>query len=100
MSLLLVRVKPTREVYKPEIVFDGARSRSYAIPTEKFNEETGDTIRHTFFEIDKRDIDAALMDLTKNHPGCEVEVLEVIKSAVRPAGDIVIKNVTKDGVLP
>lgn len=100
MSMILVRVKPVHEPYKPEIVFDGARSHSYAIPTEKFNEEIGITIRHTLFEVDKRDIDAALRDLTQNHPGCEVEVLEVIKSAVRPAGDIVIKNVTKDGVLP
>lgn len=100
MSMVFVRVKPTREPYKPEIVFDGARNHAYGIPTEKFNAETGTTIMHTFFEVDNRDIDAALRDLTQNHPGCEVEVLEVIKSAVRPAGDIVIKNVTKDGVLP
>ena len=53
-----------------------------------------------FFEVDEIDVEATVLVLTAQNPGKEVRVYDLIQVSERPAGDMVTKKVTKEGVLP
>ena len=53
-----------------------------------------------FFEVDETDLDAAVVVLTAMNPGKEVRVYDLVQVSERPAGPLVTKKVTKEGVLP
>jgi hypothetical protein len=101
---LLVRVAKTQEV---EVVFRNANIRvrhPMAIaPDPLANGPYGDGRDYTqceFFEIEEQDLDGFVSELTRQHPGKEVRVYTLSQVSERPAGDMVTKKVTKDGVLP
>lgn len=100
MARVLIRVKEAEGSFRQELVFDGARNISYAPAAKSFDADIHEGRQAHVFDVEERDVDAALRELTQLNPGREVEVLTVIKSAVRPPGELVIKNVTKEGVTP
>jgi hypothetical protein len=54
----------------------------------------------SFFSVDERHIDAFIRQLAKDNPGCPVEVYSLGAVGQCPAGDFVLKEVTKNGVFP
>lgn len=54
----------------------------------------------TAFRTTERDVEALVKQVTKDNAGKEVHVFKLVSVAIRPAGDIVTKEVTKDGILP
>lgn len=63
-------------------------------------EEGADIDDFQFFEVDDKRVNAVVDALTAVFPGKDIQVYTMTESAVRPAGDIVRKKVTKEGVLP
>jgi hypothetical protein len=99
MSKVIIYVSAHENAHRPEVVFDGGRTHSRVLPVKGFSEDTA-YMEHELFEVDERDINVALEQLTRIHPSRDVGVYRLEKLAVRPPSDIVIRNVTKDGVLP
>jgi hypothetical protein len=48
----------------------------------------------------EKDVDAVIAKITAAHVGAEVKAFKIFKTGQRAAGPIVIREVTKDGVLP
>lgn len=96
----LVRIDKFSDQYHPGVVFGGARRESFGVPTEKCNADDTNPSHFQFYEVAETDLDAAIHDLTKRHPGVEVVVYAPVKCGVRPAGELVSKNISKNGVLP
>lgn len=53
-----------------------------------------------FWEVDETEVESLVRDLTRLNPGVPVRVYKLTSESVRPAGDMVTKQVTADGVLP
>ena len=53
-----------------------------------------------FFEVEDRDVDMVVDNLTKIFPGREIRCYVLESEAIRPAGELVRKKVTKEGILP
>lgn len=53
-----------------------------------------------FFSVPDKKVAAFVEYAAKQNPGCEVQVYTLEKVGQCPAGDYVMKDVTKDGVLP
>ena len=54
----------------------------------------------SFFLVHDKKVDAFVEYASKQNPGCEIQVYTMSKVGQCPAGDYVVKDVTKDGVLP
>ena len=52
------------------------------------------------FEVDDQHTDALLAELAEGNPGCEIRVYNLEKTGVCPAAALVMKQVSKDGILP
>lgn len=99
MARALLRVKRSESVE----FFGGDRMRYQPrmILTDKIDQDSQNYIKHgEFFEIEEVDIEAAIMSFARENPGCEVFVYLMTHSGVCPPGDLVMKTVSKDGVLP
>ena len=96
-----VLIRAVRNVeYFPEIVFRENRRTSFAVPTrERTNDDTSIN-EFDYYEVDAVDVDSALKELTQINPGVEFIAYAPMKSAIRPAGDMVTKNISDKGVLP
>lgn len=99
MSKVLILVKENANEWRPEVVFDGSRRAGHVVRTLPYNEERHPA-QHELFEIDEVDVDAALEHLTRNFPSRSVGVYRMEKEGIRPPAEMVLKNVTKDGVFP
>ncbi len=53
-----------------------------------------------FFEVNEADLPRIVAALARGNPGKDVHIYELTSVSVCPAGDLVVKKVTKDGVLP
>lgn len=93
------------------IYFDGHQhNQVYIIATDKVDEPDdslggpvgGPAVMREaeFFLIDEIDIKHCLEQLARYNPGCEVQVYGLEHTGICPAGPLVMKRVTADGVLP
>lgn len=100
MARVLVRVKKGRamEFYAG----DNFRHHAQVIltPRVETDSEVVFAKQGEFFEVEERDIEAALSYFTAEHPGADVTVYAATHQGVRPAGELVMKKITKDGILP
>ncbi len=48
----------------------------------------------------EKDVDAVIAKVATEFPGVEIKAFKLFKMGQRPAGPCVIREVTKDGVLP
>lgn len=99
---LLIRV--VRNAFQPEVnIVTDHRLRRFpsAIMTREMNVERTDfTHEGEFFLCNEEDLDPTVRALAEANPGREVQVYNLMQSAQCPAGEMVMKKVTKDGVLP
>lgn len=68
--------------------------------TRKLDADRGGLDRASFWECEDTETDALIRDLTRLNPGKEVRVYTMVSESVRPAGELVTKQVTADGILP
>ncbi len=54
----------------------------------------------TFFLVDDRDVARSLAQLAKKNPGYPVLVFGHEQEAICPAGEMITKQITKEGTLP
>ena len=97
MAKVLVYVSNNRD--KVELYVENLRRGAHGISTEHTDNESG-TKDFKFFEIDERDVDIAISTFTNQNAGQEVIIYRPFKSGIRPAGELVVKEISKDGVLP
>jgi hypothetical protein len=73
--------------------------RAYFIEPAKLDERP---IHRTaeFFEIEDIDLEATVKLFATSNPGMEVQVYQMTQESICPAGDMVTKQVTKEGILP
>jgi len=97
---VLIRVANGPEVFNPEVVFPNARRNATALTTKATNEDMTDLLHYNYYEVDLRDVDISLAELTTRNPGKEVIAYLPHKTAMRPPGELVIRSITENGVLP
>ena len=100
MTQVLVRIKR-----KSGVEFYGgdrfARHPRYFGSPRVDNHEDAEPIKQAeFFEVHERDLATAMRQFADQNPGCEVIAYAMTHSAITPPGEFVLKQVTKDGVLP
>lgn len=99
-----VLVRVVRNAFLPEVAIRGEhRIRRFpnAILTRELNTERSDfTTEGEFFLVEETEVDAVVRTLAEANPGHEVQTYTMTSSAQCPAGPMVLKKVTKDGVLP
>lgn len=100
LTKYLVRVDKLQDEYHPGVVFANARREAFGVPTIAQDSESTPSMDFHFYEVADVDIDVAISHLTSRHPGVEIVVYAPIKSGIRPAGELVSKSISKDGVLP
>jgi hypothetical protein len=76
------------------------RGSAYFIPTDKVGYEEDTNNPPKFWEINEEHVSNFINALTKRHPGVEVVAYRPYISGIRPAGEITLKEISKDGVLP
>jgi hypothetical protein len=102
----LIRV--VRGSYTPEFAPVNApgewrrRLPSVIIPQNDLNPDHGpDYVKQgEFFLVEEEDLPLSMRTFAEGNPGCEVQVYGLEASAQCPAAPMVVKTVTKDGVLP
>ena len=80
-----------------ETFMDGLRRNCSFIATEKVSIDSGSP---KLYEVEEKELEIAISNLTIWNPGVEVVAYRPYKSAIRPAGDLVMKEISKDGELP
>lgn len=90
--------------FRPEYFYDERRAPVTVVPVgssfEGRDYTTEDMSRHRLFEVHEENLNEFISWVTRQNPGCEVEVYHLKQSAIRPAGELVTRNVTENGVLP
>lgn len=76
----------------PQVVIQQARDLE--IDRSNFTKEG------EIFLVEPDDVEIAMRCFAEANPGCEVQVYNLEASAQCPAAPMVVKNVTKDGILP
>lgn len=100
MAKVLVRVQRSKNQWEIFLSRDFRHAAPNVIGTSKVEPEQDSTRTAEFFEVDERDAKVAVAEFAKVNPGCEVQVYAMTMAGVCPPGDLVLKEVTKDGVLP
>lgn len=101
MSKILIRVgslpheHPSREIF-----IEAADVVVYGIEHKEVDHENSELQDYIFFEVEERDVDFILEELTMNHPNKEIRAYREYRSGIRPAGDIIYKEVSEKGSLP
>jgi hypothetical protein len=71
-----------------------------AVEGIKLNDDIQYHKQGEFFEVNERHVDTFIAYAARENPGCAVEVYELKKVGQCPPGEYVLKEVTKDGILP
>lgn len=98
----LIRI--VRNHYTPEVSLvtdQRVRRWPWAILPKELSVERSDFAKEgEFFLVEEDDVELFLKLFAEANPGHEVQVYTLTQSAQCPAGPMVVKKVTKDGVLP
>lgn len=98
--LIHVKRKNAYEIGIAEARFRHAAPYAY-MPRELDLSNSNFVKEAEFFEIDESpDVDLLMRTLAEQNPGCEVRVFRLSAVSQCPAGPIVVKSVTADGILP
>jgi hypothetical protein len=102
MTRKLIRVArtPDQEVFFHDIDFPRGTRAVGLNPQHVLNPHELFHMQGEFFEIEEAGVETLLKYLATLHPGREVQVFELVQVAQCPAADMVIKQVSKDGILP
>lgn len=63
---------------------------------ERWQQYAAEIVEVLFVE----DVTLYVNDLAKKHPGCEIEVYNLERISQCPVGEVVTKQISKNGVLP
>jgi hypothetical protein len=80
-----------------EAYVEGVRRGCFYITTEKVDMNSGTP---KLYEVEEKDLNTIITQLTTFNPGVEVVAYKPCLSGIRPAGEMVIKEISKDGELP
>ena len=83
---------------RAETYLEGFDRHCSYIVTDKVGFDGEGTPR--FYELDEKFVDGALTLLTQWNPGMEVVVYKPYRSGIRPAGELSVKEISKEGILP
>jgi hypothetical protein len=89
---LIYRAHP--EAINPREVVDNDRDREWG------DGQLSALAECEFFFIEEEDTDTIVTELARVNPGKEIQVYDLSRVSVCPAGEMVTKKVTKEGVLP
>lgn len=98
--LQVVRGRPDRglEIFLPDA---GVRHHPQVVLCRALDEGSSNFVKEgEFFFIEDSDVDEAMRGFAQQNPGCEVRVYSLEQSGQCPAGPMVVKKITSDGVLP
>lgn len=99
MSTVLIRIKRSEET---DFYAESFRVAPRAVLTDEVDLDTTRNFvkQAEFFMVNDMDVKTALQEFARVNPGCEVQVFTLTQSGICPPGELVLKSVTKDGVLP
>jgi hypothetical protein len=100
MARVIIRLHKSQMIHT---TFDGGNRREIwgLAPLREFSQERDQPMDVLeFFDVDERDAEQCLAFLCKRHPGVEVSIHTMTKTGICPAGDLVMKNVSAEGILP
>jgi hypothetical protein len=83
---------------RAETYLEGLDRHCHYITTDKVGFDDGGTPR--LYEVDEKFVDGALTLLTEWNPGMEVVAYKPYRSGIRPAGEMTLKEISKEGILP
>lgn len=91
-------------VYFPDVRHhvEGLETKEFKLRNQRdFNGLNEDYMNEgEFFIVDDRDLEHVVGHLARSNPGKEIRVYDMVSVSVCPAGEMVTKKVSKDGVLP